>query len=151
MDQQQDLLIAGLLIAVVGFALLSYTTGNAPLIADPSEAVSPRPFPEKPGTINATTAATFAAAYEEARLHNEILDEQDGVTRIDTMCTGAVTNRTAAGYHVSLDCSSAWELKQAGRTTLTDGDPYLIRYLITPDRTRQLMDRRYLRERNDTD
>lgn len=117
------------------------TVETTPQPTTPDHAVSPRQFPEKPDSLNATNADRYAAAYEEVRKSNEILRETTDVniTSIDVRCGTTSVEERNGGFVVDVACGFSYEFGQNGTPTgIADGAPYFARYFVN-DSTTELL------------
>lgn len=131
------------LIAGVGILLVGLSTV---LVADSpydTNVVSERnPFaPERPASLNRTTAASYLLQYEETRLYNDILGSR-GYTfdRHDTVraeCTAITTNQTDANqFRVRLRCNGG--IDDTNRLIQPSEFSYTVMYRVTEETEAQL-------------
>ncbi len=96
-------------VVLLSLAASSVIVADSPY--DSNVVAERNPFaPERPATVNETTAVTYLVAYEETRFQNDLLRSRgqtiDTRDEVRTDCTAAAANRTAAGaVRVRLRCS----------------------------------------------
>jgi len=92
----------------------------------------PRPFPEKPDPLNASSVLPYAAAYEEVRKHNEILDDVNSpnatVTETFVSCLPETVEETDGGFLADVSCNFAYFVNQ-------DGSVVMVESLLVPSYT----------------
>lgn len=97
-------------------------------------AALPLPVPEKPDPLNESSVLRYAAAYEEVRKHNEILDEANApnatVTQTFVSCLPELVEETDDGFRVDVACTFAYFLEQ-------DGSVVIVESLLVPSYTAQ--------------
>lgn len=135
--------LVGVLIAGVGILLVGLSTV---LVADSpydSDVVSERnPFaPDRPASLNSTTAASYLVAYEETRLYNDILRSRgytfDTHDTVRTACTAIATNRTDADeFRVRLRCEGG--IDDANRLIQPSEFSYTVTYGVAGETEAQL-------------
>lgn len=131
------------LIAGVGILLVGLGTV---LVADSpydSNVVSERnPFaPERPASLNSTTAASYLVTYEETRLYNDILGSRgytfDMHDTVRAECTAIVTNQTDADQvRVRLRCNGG--IHDTNRLLQPSEFAYTVTYRVTEETEEQL-------------
>ena len=143
-----------LALLVAGVALLGATTV---LVADSpydSNVVSERaPFaPERPATLDRTTAAAYLVDYERMRLRNDLLsareytlDRRDDVRATCTSTSVAPTE--AGGFRVRLRCRG--DVEDAYRLFEPGGFSYTVTYRLAENSTEQLRIRGYPYQQRD--
>lgn len=77
-----------------------------------------KPFPEKPSNVNASSAASFAAAYEEALAWNEAVDRAD--TSLTSNGVAGTVRRAGSGYIVEVDGGASYRTCTNGSVAVAD-------------------------------
>jgi len=105
--------------------------------------VEPRTVPDRPDTLTADTAGSFAADYERVFKHNGLLTRD--TKRADVAIHDVEVTSTDGGYRVNITAQwftwSATVTDENGTATATpvhrDGPYYDVHYLVTDDRLRR--------------
>ncbi|MFC4549667.1 MULTISPECIES: hypothetical protein [Halorussus] len=135
-------------LLVAGVALLGATTL---VVADSpydSNVVSERPpfAPERPATLDRTTAAAYIVDYERMRLRNDMLSARghtlDRRDEVRATCTStSVAPTEAGGFRVQLRCRG--DVNDAYRLFEPGGFSYVVTYRVAENATEQLRIRGY--------
>ena len=122
--------IAGGLTALTGCVQRTPIGGS-------SDEKSSKPLPDRPKTLNRTTALRYAASYEETRLHNDLLAEarkQGLLDRdIETWCYGGVEQSAENRFYILFECGGSIDGRDTG-----GGGGNVVAYLITEQTTRRI-------------
>lgn len=137
-----------IVLIIVGAVLSAVGTG---LVADSpydSNVVSERnPFaPERPATLNATTAASYLIDYEQTRLYNDLLRSRghtlDRGDDVRTDCATISANQTATDrFRVRLQCHG--EIVDTYRLIQPTKFTYTVTYSIDDTAQKQVSIRGY--------
>lgn len=105
----------------------------------------PLPLPDVPATLSAETAGEFAAAYEEVRMHNELLsDVEDTITELGTSCEAVSVEADGEAYRATVECGHWYEFESGSAVGIADGAPYRTTYLVDDEAIEQTGDREYV-------
>lgn len=131
-------------ILVIGSVILlgvgSVVTANSPY--DSNVHSDKNPFaPDRPATLNKTTASTYLIEYEQTRLYNDLLRSRgymlDSGDDVRTDCTVVSTNQTTPSqFRVRLRCHGA--IVDTHRLTQPTDFSYTALYSVTAESQQQL-------------
>lgn len=131
-------------ILVIGSVILlgigSVVSANSPY--DSNVHSEKNPFaPERPATLNNTTASVYLIEYEQTRLYNDLLRSRgymlDSGDDVRTDCTVVSTNQTTTSqFRVRLRCHGA--IMDTNRLIQPTDFIYNVTYSVTEDSQRQL-------------
>jgi hypothetical protein len=131
-----------LALLLVGFLLLGL---GSVLVADSpyeSNVVSERNpvAPERPATLNRTTAASYLVEYEQTLLYNGLLGSRgftlDPSDEVRTNCVTRSVNETADGFRAGLRCRG--RIVDTKRLVQPPEVSYTVTYSTTEDTVREL-------------
>lgn len=134
-------LIVSAVLSVVGTGLVA----DSPY--EPNVVSERNPFaPERPATLNATTATSYLVDYEQTRLYNDLLRSRghtlDRSDDVRTDCTGISSNQTATDrFRVRLQCHG--EIADTYRLIQPTKVTYTVTYSINDTTQKQVSIRGY--------
>lgn len=120
--------------------------GNATQVAqpNPSDPV-PLPEPEMPDDPTEAAAGEYAAAYEEVRMHNELLaDVEATITELGVSCEAVEVEADGDGHLVTVECGHWYEFESGTSVGIADGAPYRMTYLVSDGGIEQRGEREYV-------
>ena len=93
---------------------------------------TPEDYPPAPEALSAETAGEYATAYEEVRMHNELLGTVEAsITDLGTSCSATAVDSDGAGYRVTVECGHWYEFESGTSRGIADGAPYETTYLVS--------------------
>ena len=113
------------------------TTVTTPNGTDPD----PVPLPTVPSNLSAATVGEFAAAYEEARMHNELVSKNSDIVRLGTKCDVETVDRIDGSYAVTISCGHWYEFHSGDAVGIADGAPYVVVHTVGEDGVERTGDR----------
>lgn len=103
------------------------TTVTTPNGADPD----PVPLPTVPSEFNEATVGEFAAAFEEARMHNELVSKNSDVVRLGITCDVETVDPVDDTYAVTVSCGHWYEFQTGDTIGIADGAPYAVTHVVS--------------------
>ncbi|WP_128476281.1 hypothetical protein [Halorussus pelagicus] len=80
-----------------------------PPTPDGTDEIAPKPYPDFPARLSRSNASEFAADYERAYKHNEILERETNLAYLDVGITDASdAERTDDGFVVNVTTEFGW-------------------------------------------
>lgn len=99
----QILLGSAVIVALIVVLIIPSQSNNV-------DTLEPKPLPEKPETLNKTTAIKFSNLYEQGRRYNEIVRNRE-VTSLGVHCRATEYMRRPVGWYITVRCE--WRGTQA--------------------------------------
>jgi len=109
------------------------TDGARTAITPNGAACEPIPLPTAPGNLTTATAGEFGVAYEEARMHNELVEKHPDIVRVGTRCDVESVDRLDGSYAVTVSCGHWYEFQHGDVVGIADGAPYTVTHVVGED------------------